>query len=164
MVDVVDELVDRLWSMLIRKRLSHLHPAGEERRVSSRQLVPQLDREVDGADGCDALVLDLTAAALGLPPVALLDFTRVAVKRKPRRAAAGLLDLHEKLAAAGDGPVDAELELRHPTPNVVVSFVGVIRPSRNLKAVLLQRGLIRGLTGSCFHRGTGDNKTCKGDR
>ncbi len=103
----------------------------------------------------------LSAAALSLPPVALLRLARVAVKRKPRRAAAGLLELDEELAAAGNGAVDAELELRHPTPHVVISLVGVIRPCRNLEAVLLQRGLIRRLHGSCWHRGAGESKTRK---
>src|SRR5687767_5956153 len=150
--------------MLVRERLGHLHSAAEERGVGPRQLVPQLDGEVDWANGSDALVFDLTAAALGLPPEALLRLAGVAVKRKPRRAAAGLLELDEELAAAGNGAVDAEFEPRHPTPHIVISLVGVVRPGGDLKGVFLKAGLIPGLHKSCWNRGADKSKTRKGDR
>src|SRR5512145_498098 len=138
--------------MLVRERLRHLHSAAEERGVGPSQLVPQLDGEVDCANSSDALIFDLTAAALGLPPVALLRFASFAVKRKPRRGAARLFKLDEELAATGNGAVDAEFELRHPTPHVVISLVGVVRPGGDLKGVFLQAGLIRRLHKSCLNR------------
>lgn len=57
----------------------------------------------------------------------------------------------KRLPATGDASVDAKLELRHPTPHIVVALVGVIRPCGDLNGLFLKCRLIPRLTESCMY-------------
>src|SRR5689334_23897661 len=105
-------------------RFRDFHFAGEERRICSRQFVAHLDDEVHWTSVKRSFVFaDVSAAALSLPPVTLLDVAGVAVKLHPRSGGQRVLNI--ELAATRDWAIDAKLHPRQPTPNVVVAFVRV---------------------------------------
>src|SRR5215213_703395 len=96
----------------------------EERRVITGKFVTHLDREVYGPCVKTAFVFrNLSAAAVSLPPVTLLNVLISAVKFHPRPG--GQRVFHVELAAACNWAVHAELHARHPTPIIVIAFVDV---------------------------------------
>src|SRR4030081_1279879 len=117
--------------------LRHFEFAGEERHVTTHQLVSHLDRKIDGARVRDAFVFAkriAAAALIGLPPTTLLCLLRFAIELP--RAATRHSELRIDLAAAGDWPIHAKIQPGNPTKDLKVFLVGTEREGRDLNRIL----------------------------
>lgn len=158
-VHEVDKLVHRFWTSLVGMRFCDFHLAREERCIGALEFVAHLDCEGDRTGVSAALRFgNLAAAAFSFPPVAFFDVAGVAVKLHPW--ASREIVLNVELAAAGDWTIHAKLHQRHPTPNVVVTFVDVESERRDLNRVFGDGRLVLA-GGSGEYESDSDNRNGK---
>src|SRR6266850_25698 len=146
LIHVIDKMVYIIRSRFIRMHLRHFEFAGEERHVTTHQLVSHLNREIDGPGVGDAFVFRnaiAAAALIGLPPTTLLCLLRVAVELHPWPDA-GNVEFGIELATAGDWSINAKVQPGNPTKDLKVFLVGTERESRDLYRIFGDCRLVLG--------------------
>src|SRR3977135_4066926 len=126
-------MVHIVWTSLVRMDLRDFEFPREESRGAAHQFISHLNREIDRTRVSSSFILTervAPPAIFNLPPMTCAGLLGFAIKLP--RATSGYSELSVDLAAAGDRPIDPQVQFGHPTKDLKIFFVRAERECGNL--------------------------------